>query len=157
MSVRETQKPGLGFWYSALVAGSGQLISGRYPQGLWYLGAFTISLVPVILSKANTATWCSYLLVMAVNFSSTVDALSIFQGLGCAVMLGASRKSFIAHLTGAEAPDRLPGSIAAAVLGAAQGVQFLRVHDVAATRQALAVWEEAMAASPSTLVDKKPR
>ncbi|HEY7083617.1 MAG TPA: dihydropteroate synthase [Hyphomicrobiaceae bacterium] len=85
-----------------------------------------------------------------------LGALSIFQGLGCAVMLGASRKSFIAHLTGAEAPDRLPGSIAAALLGAAQGVQILRVHDVGATRQALAVWEEAMAASSSALIDKEP-
>jgi dihydropteroate synthase len=77
-----------------------------------------------------------------------LGALSIFHGLGCAVMLGASRKSFIGHLTGAEAADRLPGSIAAALLGAAQGVQILRVHDVAATRQALAVWEGAMAPSP---------
>ena len=39
--------------------------------------------------------------------------------------------------------DRLPGSLAAALMGAAQGVQILRVHDVAATRQALAVWEGA--------------
>jgi dihydropteroate synthase len=77
-----------------------------------------------------------------------LGALSIFHGLGCAVMLGASRKSFIGHLTGAEAADRLPGSIAAALLGAAQGIQILRVHDVAATRQALAVWEGAMAPSP---------
>jgi dihydropteroate synthase len=61
--------------------------------------------------------------------------------LGCVVMLGASRKSFIGHLTGAPAPDRLPGSLAAALIGAAQGVQILRVHDVAATRQALAVWQ----------------
>ena len=37
----------------------------------------------------------------------------------------------------------MPGSLAAALLGAAQGVQILRVHDVAATRQALAVWEAA--------------
>ena len=59
-------------------------------------------------------------------------------------MLGASRKSFIGHLTGAGAADRLPGSLAAALLGAAQGVQLLRVHDVAATRQALAVWEGAL-------------
>jgi len=80
-----------------------------------------------------------------------LGALSIFHGLGCAVMLGASRKSFIGHLTGAEAPDRLPGSIATALLGAAQGVQILRVHDVAATRQALSVWEEAMAASASAM------
>ncbi len=78
-----------------------------------------------------------------------LGTLSIFHGLGCAMMLGASRKSFIGHLTGAEALDRLPGSIATALLGAAQGVQILRVHDVAATRQALAVWEGAMAASSS--------
>ena len=51
-------------------------------------------------------------------------------------MLGASRKSFMGRLTGAEAGDRVPGSVAAALLGAAQGVQVLRVHDVAATRQA---------------------
>jgi|SRR5215831_7292480 len=72
-----------------------------------------------------------------------LGALSIFQGLGCGVLLGASRKSFIGHLIGADAQGRLPGSIAAALLGAAQGVQLLRVHDVAATRQALAVWEGA--------------
>ena len=70
-----------------------------------------------------------------------LGSLSLFHGLGCAVLLGASRKSFIGHLTGADADDRLPGSLAAALLGAAQGVQLLRVHDVAATRQALAVWE----------------
>ena len=56
-------------------------------------------------------------------------------------MLGASRKSFIGHLTGAKPDDRLPGSLAAALLGAAQGVQLLRVHDVRETRQALAVWQ----------------
>ena len=68
-----------------------------------------------------------------------LGSLTIFHGLGCAVLLGASRKSFIAKITGAPAGDRLPGSLAAALLGAAQGVQVLRVHDVAATRQALAV------------------
>ena len=72
-----------------------------------------------------------------------LGSLSIFHGLGCGVMLGASRKSFIGFLTGAGESDRLPGSLAAALLGAAQGVQLLRVHDVAATRQALAVWEGA--------------
>ncbi len=73
-----------------------------------------------------------------------LGSLSLFHGLGCAVLLGASRKSFIGRLTGAADPDdRLPGSLAAALLGAAQGVQILRVHDVAATRQALAVWESA--------------
>jgi dihydropteroate synthase len=70
-----------------------------------------------------------------------LGALSIFHGLGCAVMLGASRKSFIGQLTGAEVTERLPGSLAAALAGVEAGVEFLRVHDVAATRQALAVWE----------------
>jgi dihydropteroate synthase len=72
-----------------------------------------------------------------------LGSLSVFHGLGCGLMLGASRKSFIGHLTGAGAADRLPGSLAAALLGVAQGVQLLRVHDVAATRQALAVLEGA--------------
>lgn len=77
-----------------------------------------------------------------------LGALSMFHGLGCAVLLGASRKSFIGKLTGAEADDRLPGSLAAALLGVAQGVQILRVHDVAATRQAVAIWEGACGGGP---------
>jgi dihydropteroate synthase len=75
-----------------------------------------------------------------------IGSLSILHGLGCPVLLGASRKSFIGRLCGgAPADQRIPGSVAAALLGAAQGVQVLRVHDVAATRQALAVWEGAQA------------
>jgi dihydropteroate synthase len=73
-----------------------------------------------------------------------LSSLSIFHGFGCPVLLGASRKSFIGRLSGgAPADRRMPGSVAAALLGATQGVQILRVHDVAATRQALAVWEAA--------------
>ena len=72
---------------------------------------------------------------------SLLGSLGVFHGLGCPVLLGASRKSFIGRLTGAGADDRLPGSIAAALIGASQGAQILRVHDVAATRQALAVWQ----------------
>jgi dihydropteroate synthase len=68
--------------------------------------------------------------------------LSLFHGLGCPVLLGASRKAFIGALTGVKtAAERVTGSVAAALAGAAQGAQLLRVHDVAATRQALAVWE----------------
>ena len=71
-------------------------------------------------------------------------SLSLFHGLGCPILLGASRKSFIGRLSGgAPADRRMPGSIAAALLGATQGVQILRVHDVAETRQALALWEAA--------------
>ena len=78
---------------------------------------------------------------------AVLGSLGILHGLGCAVLVGASRKSFIAKLTGAPPGERLPGSLAAALLGASQGVQFVRVHDVAATRQALAVWEGAIAAT----------
>jgi dihydropteroate synthase len=60
---------------------------------------------------------------------------------GVAVLIGASRKSLIGRLAGgATAKDRLGGSLAAALAAAAQGADILRVHDVAATRQALAVW-----------------
>jgi len=70
-------------------------------------------------------------------------SLSIFHGLGCPVLLGASRKSFIGKLLGVPPAERLPGSLAAALAGVDQGVQIVRVHDVAATCQALAVWSGA--------------
>ncbi|TCP60702.1 dihydropteroate synthase [Rhodovulum bhavnagarense] len=66
--------------------------------------------------------------------------LSLFHGLGCPVLLGASRKSFIGIISGVEdARQRAPGSIAVALAAAQQGVQILRVHDAAETRQALRV------------------
>jgi dihydropteroate synthase len=68
--------------------------------------------------------------------------LTLLHGLGVPLLLGASRKSFIGMLTGVKtARKRVPGSIAAALQGAAQGVQILRVHDVTETWQALTVWE----------------
>jgi len=67
--------------------------------------------------------------------------LSAFHDLGCAVLLGASRKGFIGKVGGAErAEGRVPGSLAVALAAVAQGVQILRVHDVGETRQALALW-----------------
>ena len=66
--------------------------------------------------------------------------LSIFHGLGCAVLLGASRKRFIGTLGNApEASDRMPGSLAVALHGVRQGMQILRVHDTLATRQAISL------------------
>ena len=71
-----------------------------------------------------------------------LDRLALLHGLGCGVLLGVSRKSSIGRLTGvAEPKERLPGSLAGALYGLAQGVQVVRVHDVAQTRQALAVWQ----------------
>ena len=67
--------------------------------------------------------------------------LAIFHGLGCPVLLGASRKGFIGTIGRAADPrDRMPGSVAVALAAAAQGVQILRVHDVAETKQALRLW-----------------
>ena len=71
-------------------------------------------------------------------------SLSVFHGLGCPILLGVSRKAFIGRVGGAEeARARMPGSVAVALAGAAQGVQILRVHDVAETTQALRLWRAA--------------
>ncbi|WP_035033761.1 dihydropteroate synthase [Caulobacter sp. AP07] len=69
-------------------------------------------------------------------------ALPRFVALGYPVLLGASRKRFIAALDplGAEPTARLGGSLAAHLHGAACGVAAVRVHDVRETAQALAVW-----------------
>jgi dihydropteroate synthase len=83
-----------------------------------------------------------------IGFGKTLDHnlrlmrhIGLFHGLGCPVLLGISRKSTIGRLSGgAAAEDRLPGSLAAALWGVAQGVQVLRVHDVGETVQALKVW-----------------
>ncbi|MDX2145321.1 MAG: dihydropteroate synthase [Rhodospirillaceae bacterium] len=67
--------------------------------------------------------------------------LATFHGLGCALAVGASRKAFIGRMSRGEGPEaRLPGSLAAAVMAAERGAHILRVHDVAETAQALAVW-----------------
>ena len=71
-----------------------------------------------------------------------LNRLSVFHGLGVPVMLGASRKGFIRVIGQPEdANDRMPGSVAVGLAALAQGVQILRVHDVAATRQAVNLWQ----------------
>ncbi len=70
-----------------------------------------------------------------------LQSLSLYHGLGCPLLFGVSRKSFIGRLAGVDAPKaRLPGSLAAGLAGLDRGVQIIRVHDVAETAQALAVW-----------------
>lgn len=67
--------------------------------------------------------------------------LSLFHGLGCPVLLGASRKRFIGALGGKpDARQRAPGSIGVALAALAQGVQMLRIHDVGATCEAMRLW-----------------
>ena len=57
------------------------------------------------------------------------------------LLAGLSRKSMLGTITGREVGQRMPASIAAALLAAQRGARILRVHDVAETRDALAVWQ----------------
>ena len=65
--------------------------------------------------------------------------LSEFKSLGFPLLVGTSRKSFIGAVTGAEVTERLFGTIASLVAAAAKGANIVRVHDVAAAKQALQV------------------
>lgn len=70
-----------------------------------------------------------------------LNGLALFHGLGCPVLLGASRKRLIGALSNeAPADKRLAGSLALALKGMEQGAQIIRVHDVLETVQAVHVW-----------------
>lgn len=78
--------------------------------------------------------------------------LQRLQEFGLPVLAGFSRKRTIGELTGRQvAADRVHGSVAAHLIAAQQGAQLLRVHDVAATVDALKVWR-AVAAIPTPRV-----
>jgi dihydropteroate synthase len=79
-----------------------------------------------------------------IGFAKTMEhnlallaALPRFHELGCPLVVGVSRKRFIGELLGDLMADRAAGTIGAALAAALHGVQVLRVHDVAAMRQAL--------------------
>jgi dihydropteroate synthase len=78
-----------------------------------------------------------------IGFAKTADhslrllsRLGDLGTLGRPLLVGPSRKSFIGHVTGAPVGDRVPGTLAAVAAAVLGGAAFLRVHDVAATRQA---------------------
>jgi dihydropteroate synthase len=60
------------------------------------------------------------------------------------VLVGLSRKSLLGRITGKAVADRVSASVAAALLAAERGAAVVRVHDVAATRDALLVWQAVM-------------
>ncbi len=83
-----------------------------------------------------------------IGFGKTVEQnlallahLDTFASLGCPVLVGASRKSFIGKLLGREPQDRLAGSLAVATWAAAHGASIVRVHDVAETVDAVRMVE----------------
>jgi len=90
-----------------------------------------------------------------IGFGKTMDhnlqilrGLGTFHDIGCPVLLGASRKRFIGTLTGEDvAVDRVYGSVAVAQIGVSLGTHIVRVHDVKATAQALAVWSAVQGAA----------
>ena len=82
--------------------------------------------------------------------------LQRFTELGVPVLAGLSRKKSIGELTGREDPrERIAGSVAAHLIAAQRGAMLLRVHDVAATADALKVWN-AVAAVPPPRIEAKP-
>ena len=85
-------------------------------------------------------------------------ALDRFTDLG-PVLVGLSRKGMIGTLTNRPVNERVFGSVAAALVAAQRGVRIVRVHDVAATRDALAVWHAVETATPAkrpAAAPKKP-
>lgn len=65
--------------------------------------------------------------------------MGALKALGAPLMVGVSRKSFVGFVLGLPADQRLEGSLAAAVIAVSNGADMVRVHDVAATRRALAM------------------
>jgi dihydropteroate synthase len=81
------------------------------------------------------------------GFGKTLEHnLALLRGLmqivdlGVPVLAGLSRKSMLGRITGREAEGRVFASVAAALIAVEKGAGIVRVHDVAATRDALAVW-----------------
>ncbi|MEF9996580.1 MAG: dihydropteroate synthase, partial [Burkholderiaceae bacterium] len=63
-----------------------------------------------------------------------------FAALGCPLLIGLSRKSSLGAATGRDVQDRLAASLAGALMAVQHGARVVRVHDVAATVDALKVW-----------------
>ncbi len=83
-----------------------------------------------------------------VGFGKTADHnlqilshISSFQALGFPVLIGHSRKRFLSKLLGRSLEERLAGTIGVSVALANQGVEILRLHDIAANRDAIAAWQ----------------
>lgn len=77
------------------------------------------------------------------NLALLKNIRSIAASLGLPLLAGMSRKSMLGSMTGRPVEQRLAGSLAAALVAAANGAAILRVHDVAETVDALKVWRAA--------------
>ena len=79
--------------------------------------------------------------------------LAPLAGLGHALLVGLSRKATLGDITGRPVGQRDAASLAAALIAVQKGARIVRVHDVAATRDALAVWEAVQASGPRGAVE----
>jgi dihydropteroate synthase len=86
-----------------------------------------------------------------------IDNLGFLEELGCPVLAGASRKSFIGKALGLPVTERLEGSIAAGVLSIARGAHILRVHDVRAMRRAADMADAILFGKPGSAADGEKR
>jgi dihydropteroate synthase len=101
------------------------------------------------------------LLDPGIGFGKTIDhnlellrRLGEIVALGRPVVIGTSRKSFLGRITGRDVTERVPASVASNVIGYLHGARVFRVHDVAATRDALLVTAATVTGrwSPTTTV-----
>lgn len=76
---------------------------------------------------------------------SLFSRLSDFVKMNLPLLVGPSRKSYLFHLLGRSVEDRLPGTLAACLASCSYGAHILRVHDVAAVRDALIFWKRVVA------------
>ena len=82
--------------------------------------------------------------------------LKRFANLGIGTMVGLSRKSCLGEITGRATNERQAASAAAALIAAQRGATIVRVHDVAATRDALAVWQAVADSAPPVITRPAP-
>jgi dihydropteroate synthase len=81
-----------------------------------------------------------------IGFGKTVEHnlqilkhLGEFKGLGCPILIGPSRKSFIGTITGLPVKERLEGTLAAVTIAIMNGANIVRVHDVKECKRAIQV------------------
>ncbi|QPH54380.1 dihydropteroate synthase [Pontivivens ytuae] len=102
----------------------------------------------VLMIEAHGVRRDRMLIDPGIGFGKTLEhnlallrGLSLFHGLGCPVLVGASRKRFIGTIAGVEdAKARDPGSHAVLAAALGQGVQVVRVHDTGGAMQTLRLW-----------------
>ena len=152
--------PAVGFLTRSMRADLGVMISASHNRhqdnGIKFFGPDGYKLSDEAEAEAAGIAPKNIAIDPGIGFGKTLSdnltllaRLSLFHGLGVPVLLGASRKRFIGTVASEQdAARRLPGSLAVALQGVAQGMQMIRVHDVAETRQALSLWQAATTGEP---------